>query len=305
MIGFIGTRIQGARDEYVTWVDAALDALAADHPVMAELCSSASSEASRRGQFDEMLAFADRGLRIDPNSARLHSWRALALYNQGHADQGMVAVRRALATPQVDLEHRETFALHTAVTSAYVAEPGSLPEFAGRIREIADISGHPYDISVAELADGVTKFVAGDPLAAIEQFRAARCHSTSIPPVEEGALLWMARASAAADLDDTPVLIRESIEVSTHRQNAVIIWRALELLAVHWARIGQVEDAAVLLGAVETAGVASPISVDELRESTEVIAANADLSALLRRGTDMSRAEIVTFALERLDSAHL
>ena len=88
MIGFIGTRIEGARDEYVTWVDAVLDALPVDHPVVAELCSSASSEASRRGQFDEMLAFADRGLRIDPNSARLHSWRALALYNQGHADQG-------------------------------------------------------------------------------------------------------------------------------------------------------------------------------------------------------------------------
>ncbi len=305
MIGFIGTRIQGARDEYVTWVDAALDALPADHPVMADLYACASSEASTRGQFGEMLAFADRGLGIDPNSARLHSWRALALYNLGHADQGLVAVRQALATPHVDLEHRQTFALHTAVTCASVAEPGSLPEFAGRIREIADTSGHPYDISVAKLADGVTKFVAGDPVAAIEQFRAARHHATSIPPVEVAVLFLMARASAAANLDDTPMVIRECIELSTQLQNAVYIWRAIELLAIYWTRIGQVEDAAVLLGAVEAAGVASPVLGGERREATEVISANADLSALLRRGTDMSRAEILTFALERLDSARL
>ena len=60
------------------------------------------------------------------------------------------------------------------------------------------------------------------------------------------------------------------------------------------------EDAAVLLGAVETAGVASPASVDGQHEATEVIAAHAHLSALLRRGTEMSHAEVVTFALERL-----
>jgi predicted ATPase/DNA-binding SARP family transcriptional activator len=301
MIGLIGSRIIRVRDEYQSWVRAALAALPEDHPVMANLCGAACHEAS---EFEEMLAFADRGLKNAPDSSVLQGFRALALRGLGHADQGLAAARRALALPNLELEHRETHLLHVACACAWTAEPTALPAFAGRLSAIAELSRHPYDLMVAAYADGLSQLVSSDPLEALVRFRRSRHMATAFPMLESLALLAIARAAVAAAVREAPSAIGECIAFSVRRRYWFNAWLAMELLAIHWVNDGRTEEASVLLGGIEAANIATVVTAIERRAAVDTVAARPELSALLHRGATMSRAELVAFALERLDPTH-
>ncbi len=301
MIGLIGSRITRVRDEYQSWVRAALAALPEDHPVMASLCAAACHEAS---EFEEMLAFADRGLKHAADSSVLEGFRALALRGLGHAEQGLVVARRALALPHLELQHRETHLLHVACACAWTAQPTALAAFASRLSAIAELSRHPYDLMVAAYAEGLSQLVSGDPLGALVRFRRSRRMAAAFPMLESLALLAIARAAVAAAVREAASAIGECISFSAQRRYWFNAWLAVELLAIHWVNEGRTEEAAVLLGGVEAANIAIVVTAVERRAAVDIVAARPELSVLLHRGVTMSRAELVAFALERLEPAH-
>ena len=81
------------------------------------------------------------------------------------------------------------------------------------------------------------------------------------------------------------------------------MWPVVEAAALYWARTGQAEPAAVLLGHLEANHIHYATFVDERAQALATLRARRDAEEWLAHGAALERDQLVAYALSHLADA--
>ena len=273
----------------------------------------AASFASASGDQQRALRLAQSAL-ADPTPStgkgvRLCLWVIPRGYwFSGHPAEGWAAVNTwdGMTDPAEDPADAVIAAGFVALFAVTVDPPSANAHLA-RARQIAGPLANPaLDIQVAYFS-GLVERGAGRYDAALAHFRRAMelAVRTGNRLGEGLALVSLGITAAMTDSDDTESSIRDALAALLATRSWAFVWTVMEALALHWARVGREEPAAVLLGHLEANDIRSAQFVEQRRDAVADLWARGDAEGRLAHGAALAHDQLVAYVLDQLaDTQH-
>jgi hypothetical protein len=260
-----------------------------------------------RGEHDHALSLAETGLaaatsRTDPETWVCWHAAAGSYWYSGRREEGWAAseIVRRIVDPA-----REPFksSLTTALRVTMVV-PGAVPDSAGELLLHAQRLAAPLDNpaldAVVMWAKGIVARAEGRYEAAADCFvRAVALAARSGNLLMQGiAFTSQAVMAAMTDAHDAERFLLDTVLRVYEFRDWMNTWPPVEALALHWMRIGHVEEATIVLGHLEAHGIGHATFIEQRRQTQEALAGTPDAHLWIARGARLDRDELIRYVLE-------
>ena len=330
----MATTMYGAvwfQHEHPVWIEQVLARISDDHSDRPLLLAAYAGAVSGQGDQGRAVDLANRALELigdhdDISSAqerllaysreldpqwtarrtatghgRFTAYNALAgaYVNSDRAAEALDAARVAEGMAGDD-PFKQFMSASLMVWTCSAADPSLVPQYAARIRELAEETGSPIALTIAAFSEGMRDLLAGDGARALTAFKESARLSGEAPFLRGQALQGVAWAASAIGGTDAADAFRAAIVDLYGSRFWMYVWIVLETLGTYWVFSGQSEDGAVVLGHL-TAGNHSHATLRGARTAAlETLAGHLELSEAMDRGAGMDRDGLVTYVLDRL-----
>jgi DNA-binding CsgD family transcriptional regulator len=188
-------------------------------------------------------------------------------------------------------------------TFAFVVDPPCAPEHVARARRLgAPLANPALDIHIT-VVTGMLERAAGHYVAALVHFRRATelAAETGNLYLEGLATLSIGFMAPRMDAVDAAKALHDALTRLYASRNWLNLWAVMEALALHWARTGHDERAAVLIGYLENGDIRHAVFVDRRQKAFAALRQSVDAEAWLAVGAGLDRDQVVAYALNELD----
>jgi tetratricopeptide (TPR) repeat protein len=268
----------------------------------------AADFASQRGDHERALLLArlgnaaTRGPR-DPGARICAEVAARAYWYSGQVAEGWAAVQTwdGMCDPTEEPFDAAWAALRLA-TFAFVVEPSSAAGHVDRARRIGSSLANPaLDIHII-VVTGMVERAAGHYDAALAHFRQATdlAAETGNRYLEGLAIVSIGFLAPRTDAVDAQKALRDALMRLYASRNWLNLWAVMEALALHWARTGRKELAAVLLGHLDQHDIRHAVFVSRRQQALANLRGVVGAEAWFAHGAGLDRDELVLYALKEL-----
>ena len=296
------------RNEHAEWSTRTLALVSAPDGLTSRVLGNASGWALVAGRLDDCCELARRGLELAEESNGRGMCRGMLMY-------GLVLSGRSEQAPSVMSDVQDTidgdarpfvrwFAARALwdVNSDQPSGPAALEQFVS----ISEQIGGPLYLFNARYAQGQQALFAD---AAVDVERAIEFLDEAVDTAGQVGerrimtytLSLKALAMASDNHPETTNQIRAAIATSVHERTWGATVRALNTFVIHLVNQSSLDDAARVVGFLET----EPMHVDEyhhlLEGSITSVESSVELAEHRETGRNMSRDDVVAFALDHLD----
>ncbi len=296
---------QGLLTEHAEWCTHTLSLVSSPGGLTARVLGIASAWALAEGRLDDGVDLARRGLELadDPNA--LGTCRVSLMYGlmlSGQSEQAPAALSDVQDTVE---GHARPFVRWLAARSLWDVSVGqpSAPEFLKQFVTISEQIGGPMYLFGARYAQ--SRFFTDDD---VDVDYAIRLLDDAVEAAEQvgerkalmSALSLKAIAMAKANHPNTDDQIAESISVSVSEHAWGPVVRALTAFVVHRMSQSSFDDAAIVVGFLDSDAV-HVAEDDALRQrSIATVEQSSRFIECREIGRAMSRDDVVAFTLDRL-----
>jgi tetratricopeptide (TPR) repeat protein len=308
--------------EVFAWADLTAERLAVDtdrgSPFAPGAHATAALGAWRRGDLQAARALAERGLALggDDQETKRFAWEALrsALGLLGDYDGALVARDHALGLARSigDAVHEAHAHIAGALALGYLGRLDHADAELAAATALLNVSDNPTARSFHDYVAGEIRIDVA-PDEALPLLRRSRDIARSVGNRFMSGIAGASVVSCAARVGDASTAIGGFADVIDHLQRGAAwpqLWTMIRALIETLARVGQYEDATVLLGALRASERAPAIRGPDAERMRAVIDnlrthLGAEQSARLEaRGARLGDEQAMTFALEATFPRH-
>jgi hypothetical protein len=188
----------------------------------------------------------------------------------------------------------------TAVIAATGADPAPAADLVAHAERLAAPLHNPALDAVVAWATGIVERSEEHYESAADHFaqaltlaeRSRNVHIERLVPFSQALLAVM------TDVHDADRTLVDAVGRLYKHRDWFITWGAVEALALCWTRIGRREDAAVLLGHLQSQDISHGAFVEQRRQALEILADTPDVHRWMSRGARLDRDELIRYVFE-------
>jgi hypothetical protein len=297
------------RFEHGHWVNALIAEAPSDHPLRSCLYAAAATWAVLGGDQLEATRFARLGLEVaggcpDPFGP-MQCWLVSAMVETSSArpQEALMALATAESFIGGDRYRLATW-LQVAAMVAQGGDPGSMPGYHARYRELAITSEAPLWISIGSSLTGMAHLYSGQSQEALRDFQEGLrlCEDTRTM-ARFLALAGSAMAATNLDDDHATSILRGAFHELAAANDWLGMWAVVENLTVHWVLTGALAAGAVGIGYLAAHHHAIAPFGASRAEAVAILEAHPETAEAQARGAVMTRDQLIAYVIDQLGPA--
>jgi predicted ATPase/class 3 adenylate cyclase len=294
------------RLEHVEWVKRLLATGREGATRPSRICEGAAAFALTDGDWDGSIALCRRGIaeNSDPDYVA-DCWQTMAnaFFGQGLVEEARQALEAAEAAgSHTNDPYVKSWLLFGRAIVTSGVDLNAMPAAVAQLSEYAHRIAAPWMLITALQMQAHLCLINRDFDEALVASRAAYALARSTRSVFDEGAAGGAIIAAIVSAEAAPTPECRQILTRLHdTRNWFRLWLAIESIANNLARIGHAEEAATIMGYLDTHIVALPGMGRSIRDHTlEIVRQQVDGREWMDRGAGMDRDELVTYVLDQL-----